>query len=96
LAIEPNLLTQVKMNTMGDNNKIKSTLIYGSNRTYFFDIKTNIEGNKYLVIQENKLNSEQLKVTIGEENIAQFIKALNLLLPEFGLEERLKEYIPMR
>jgi Protein of unknown function (DUF3276) len=96
LAIEPNLLTQVKMNTMGDTNKIKSTLIYGSNRTYFFDIKTNIEGNKYLVIQENKLNSEQLKVTIGEENIAQFIKALNLLLPEFGLEERLKEYIPMR
>lgn len=81
---------------MSDINKIKSTLIYGSNRTYFFDIKTNVEGNKYLVIQENKLNSEQLKVTIGEENIAQFIKALNLLLPEFGLEERLKEYIPMR
>ncbi len=81
---------------MSDIKKIKSTLIYGSNRTYFFDIKTNLEGNKYLVIQENKLNSEQLKVTIGEENIAQFIKALNLLLPEFGLEERLKENIPMR
>ena len=81
---------------MSDINKIKSTLIYGSNRTYFFDIKTNLEGSKYLVIQENKLNSEQLKVTIGEENIAQFIKALNLLLPEFGLEDRLKENILMR
>ncbi len=81
---------------MSDINKIKSTLIYGSNRTYFFDIKTNLEGNKYLVIQENKLNSEQLKVTIGQENIAQFIKALNLLLPEFGLEERLKENISMK
>ena len=72
---------------MSDDNKLKSTLIYGSNRTYFFDVKISQEGGKYLVIQENRLNDPQRQITIGEENLAQFLKALHHLLPEFGIEE---------
>ncbi len=72
---------------MSDDNKLKSTLIYGSNRTYFFDVKISQEGGKYLVIQENRLNTEQHQITVGEENLAQFLKALHHLLPEFGIEE---------
>ena len=72
---------------MSDDNKLKSILIYGSNRTYFFDVKISQEGGKYLVIQENRLNDVQRQITIGEDNLAQFLKALHHLLPEFGIEE---------
>ena len=72
---------------MCDDNKLKSTLIYGSNRTYFFDVKISQEGSKYLLIQENKLNDLQRQIIVGEENLAQFLKALHHLLPEFGIEE---------
>lgn len=76
---------------MCDDNKLKSTLIYGNSRTYFFDVKISPEGYKYLVIQDNKMKDERRHISIGEENIIQFIKALHQLLPEFGIESLPKE-----
>lgn len=76
---------------MKNDTKLKSTLIYGGNRTYFFDVKSNQEGEKYLVITENKPNIENAQITITEENLAFFLKGLQKLLPEFGNETVLPE-----
>ena len=64
---------------MKNDTKLKSTLIYGGNRTYFFDVKSNQDGEKYLVITENKPNVENAQITNTEENLAFFLKGLQKL-----------------
>jgi hypothetical protein len=76
---------------MKDDIKLKSTLIYGGNRTYFFDIKSNQNDEKYLVITENKPNVDNAQIIIAEENLAYFIKGLQKILPDFGLESTLPD-----
>jgi FAD/FMN-containing dehydrogenase len=71
---------------MKNDTKLKSTLIYGGNRTYFFDVKSNQNDEKYLVITENKPNVENSQIVITEENLAYFLKGLQRILPEFGIE----------
>jgi hypothetical protein len=76
---------------MKNDTKLKSTLIYGGNRTYFFDVKCNQNDEKYLVITENKPNVENAQIIITEENIGYFLKGLQKILPEFGLESTLPD-----
>lgn len=79
---------------MSDDKSLKSTLFYNNNRTYLFDIKVSPKGNKYILIQENKLNVVQWKISIDQENISQFINILNQLLPELLCNEKPNEDKP--
>ena len=72
-----------------NDTRLKSTLIYGGSRTYFFDVKSNQNGEKYLVVSENKPNCENSQIVISEEHLPFFIKGLQKLLPEFGIENEL-------
>ncbi len=72
-----------------NDTQLKSTLIYGGSRTYFFDVKSNPNGQKYLVVSENKPNCENHQIVILEEHLPFFIKGLQKLLPEFGIENEL-------
>jgi hypothetical protein len=78
-------------NSMKNDTKLKSTLIYGGNRTYFFDVKCNENDEKYLVITENKPNSENTQIIITEENLGYFLKGLQKILPVFGLKSTLPD-----
>ena len=76
---------------MKNDTKLKSTLIYGGNRTYFFDVKSNENDEKYLVITENKPNIDNAQIIITEENLGYFLKGLQKILPVFGLESTLPD-----
>jgi Protein of unknown function (DUF3276) len=76
---------------MKNDTKLKSTLIYGGNRTYFFDVKCNENDEKYLVITENKPNIDNAQIIITEENLGYFLKGLQKILPTFGLESTLPD-----
>ena len=66
---------------MEKNNAIYSTMVRAGRTTYFVDVKEAKNGNKFLSISENKINSDQKKervtVRVFGESIDQFRQAIN-------------------
>lgn len=55
-------------------SKLFSIKIAAGSRTYYFDIKTSVEGTKYLVIKELRDEVKKEQVIIFEEHIREFRK----------------------
>ena len=66
---------------MTKNNAIYSTMVRAGRTTYFVDVKEAKNGNKFLSISENKINSDQKKervtLRVFGETIDQFRQAVD-------------------
>ena len=66
---------------MTKNNAIYSTMVRAGRTTYFVDVKEAKNGNKFLSISENKINSDQKKervtLRVFGETIDQFRQAID-------------------
>ncbi|MFC1504685.1 DUF3276 family protein [Spirochaetota bacterium] len=73
---------------MENRTEIATTKIRAGRRTYFFDIKENKFGNKYLVINESKHRMdtdtyERHKIMIFEEDFEKFQEAFKEILIKY-------------
>jgi len=64
-----------------NNNSIFSTMVRSGRTTYFVDVKEAKNGNKFLAISENRLDSENKKqrttVRVFGETVLEFRKAID-------------------
>ncbi len=73
---------------MNNNNPIESIKVPAGKRTYFFDVKENNDGSKFLKISESKrLESgeyERHNIMILNQDIFKFFDAMEAVLKNFS------------